>query len=360
MALQRVREAAEKAKCELSSAMETEINLPFIVVGEEGPLHIEMKITRAEFEKIVDPFIQRTFGKCKQAIRDADVELDEIKEVVLVGGMTRMPRVVESVKEFFKKEPFRGVNPDEAVALGAAALGGVLRGSVKGLILVDVTPLSLGTSVVGDVFVPIIPKNTAIPCKRSHTFTTVEDGQTAINFQVYQGEREIASKNQLMGQFDLNGIPYAPRSIPKIDVTFDIDANGICHVTAQDKATGKKQGIVITANGGLTQDQIDRMIRDAEQHAKSDRERKLFVEARNTAETNISTAEKQLAEWKYVDQATKDNIQQLIKETRSVLGKTNATKDDVTQISEKLQKAVMDGGRVEYEQAAAASGNKGN
>ncbi|EPY19050.1 molecular chaperone DnaK [Strigomonas culicis] len=355
MALQRVREAAEKAKCELSSAMETEVNLPFISVGADGPEHIEMKITRAKFEEIVAPYIERTFKPCKQVIRDAGVDLEEISEVVLVGGMTRMPRVIDTVREFFKKEPFRGVNPDEAVALGAATLGGVLRGEVKGLILVDVTPLSLGTSIVGDVFVPIIPKNTAIPCKRSHTFTTVEDGQTAINFQVYQGEREIASKNQLMGQFDLNGIIYAPRSVPKIEVIFDIDANGICHVTAQDKATGRKQGIIVTANGGLTQEQIDRMVRDAEQHAKSDRERKLLVEARNNADNQINMAEKQLKDWKYVSQEQKDEVKKLMEETRKVMNNTNATKEDIKDVSDKLQKALMDGGRAEYEQSAAAS-----
>ncbi|KPA83310.1 putative mitochondrial heat shock 70-related protein 1, mitochondrial precursor [Leptomonas pyrrhocoris] len=359
MALQRVREAAEKAKCELSSAMETEINLPFITTnGPDGPAHVEMKISRAKFESIVEKLIKRSLGSCKQVIRDADVELEEISDVVLVGGMTRMPLVVEEVKKFFGREPFRGVNPDEAVAVGAATLGGVLRGDVKGLILVDVTPLSLGTSVVGDVFVAIIPKNTTIPCKKSHTFTTVDDGQTSITFQVYQGEREVASKNQLMGQFDLTGIPYAPRSVPKIEVTFDIDANGICHVTAQDKATGRKQGIVVTANGGLSESEIERMVREAEAHAESDRAKRQLSEARNNAHQQMSIADKQLGEWKYVDAAQKDTIKKLSSEMKKVLSNASASMEDVKTACDALQKAVMEGGRTEYEQAAAA--NKSN
>jgi molecular chaperone DnaK len=277
---------------------------------------------------------------------------------VLVGGMTRMPKVVEEVKKFFKVEPFRGVNPDEAVALGAATLGGVLRGDVRGLILVDVTPLSLGTGIVGDVFVPIIPKNTTIPCKRSHTFTTVDDGQTSITFQVYQGEREIASKNQLMGQFDLTGIPYAPRGVPQVEVTFDIDANGICHVTAKDKATGRKQGIVVSASGGLSESEIERMVRDAAMHAESDRAKRQLSEARNNADQQISIAEKQMSEWKYVDAAQKDTIKKLIRETKKVLSNTNASMDDVKMACGALQTAVMEGGRTEYEQAAAANNAK--
>ncbi|KAG5498008.1 hypothetical protein GH5_02805 [Leishmania sp. Ghana 2012 LV757] len=262
--------------------------------------------------------------------------------------MTRMPKVVEEVKRFFQKEPFRGVNPDEAVALGAATLGGVLRGKVAGLILVDVTPLSLGTGVVGDVFVPIIPKNTAIPCKRSHCFTTVDDGQTAIIFQVFQGEREIASKNQLMGQFDLSGIPYAPRGVPQVEVTFDIDSSGICHVTAQDKATGRKRGIVVTANGGLSEGDIERMIRDAALHADSDRAKRQLSEARNNAET-------QLGEWKYVSDAEKENVKALVVELRKAMENPNVAKDDLTAATDKLQKAVMECGRTEYQQAAAAN-----
>ncbi|KAL7696684.1 heat shock protein 70-related protein [Lotmaria passim] len=359
MALQRVREAAEKAKCELSSAMETEINLPFITANAEGPQHIQMQISRAQFEKVSEDLVQRSLRPCKQVIRDADVDLDEVSDVVLVGGMTRMPLVVEEVKKFFKKEPFRGVNPDEAVALGAATLGGMLRGDVKGLILVDVTPLSLGTAVVGDIFVRIIPKNTTIPAKKSHTFTTVEDGQTDITFQVYQGEREIASKNQLMGQFELNGIPYAPRGVPKVEVTFDIDANGICHVTAQDTATGRKQGIVVSANGGLSESDIERMVRDAAMHAESDRAKRQVSEARNNAEMQLMTAEKQLGEWKYVSDAEKENVRTLVAELHKVMENPNASKDDLSAATDKLQKAVMECGRTEYQQAAAANNTKG-
>ncbi|CBZ28924.1 putative heat shock 70-related protein 1, mitochondrial precursor [Leishmania mexicana MHOM/GT/2001/U1103] len=360
MALQRVREAAEKAKCELSSAMETEVNLPFITANADGAQHIQMHISRSKFEGITQRLIDRSIAPCKQCVRDAGVELKEFNDVVLVGGMTRMPKVVEEVKKFFQKDPFRGVNPDEAVALGAATLGGVLRGSVSSLILVDVTPLSLGTSVVGDVFVPIIPRNTAIPCKRSHIFTTVDDGQTAINFQVFQGEREIASKNQMMGQFDLVGIPYAPRGVPKVEVTFDIDSNGICHVTAQDKATGRKQGIVVTASGGLSEGDIERMVRDAAQHAESDRAKRQLSEVRNNAEMQLTTAERQLSEWKYVSDAEKENVRTLVAELRKAMENPNVAKDDLSAATDKLQKAVMECGRTEYQQATAVnSGSKG-
>ncbi|SYZ68064.1 heat_shock_70-related_protein_1 [Leishmania braziliensis MHOM/BR/75/M2904] len=355
MALQRVREAAEKAKCELSSAMETEVNLPFITANADGAQHIQMHISRSKFEGITTRLIERSIAPCKQCIKDAGVELKEINDVVLVGGMTRMPKVVEEVKRFFQKEPFRGVNPDEAVALGAATLGGVLRGNVGGLILVDVTPLSLGTSVIGDIFVPIIPKNTVIPCKRSHTFTTVEDGQTAIKFEVFQGEREMASDNQMMGQFDLVGIPPAPRGVPQVEVTFDIDANGICHVTAKDKATCRKQGIVVAASGGLSKEQIEQMLRDAAQHAKADRVKRELVEARNNAETQLTTAERQLGEWKYVSDAEKENVKTHVAELRKAMENPNVAKDDLVAATDKLQKAVMECGRTEYQQAAAAN-----
>ncbi|CAM40390.1 putative heat shock 70-related protein 1,mitochondrial precursor [Leishmania braziliensis MHOM/BR/75/M2904] len=314
-----------------------------------------MHISRSKFEGITTRLIERSIAPCKQCIKDAGVELKEINDVVLVGGMTRMPKVVEEVKRFFQKEPFRGVNPDEAVALGAATLGGVLRGNVGGLILVDVTPLSLGTSVVGDIFVPIIPKNTAIPCKRSHTFTTVEDGQTAIKFEVFQGEREMASDNQMMGQFDLVGIPPAPRGVPQVEVTFDIDANGICHVTAKDKATCRKQGIVVAASGGLSKEQIEQMLRDAAQHAKADRVKRELVEARNNAETQLTTAERQLGEWKYVSDAEKENVKTHVAELRKAMENPNVAKDDLVAATDKLQKAVMECGRTEYQQAAAAN-----
>ena len=318
MALQRVREAAEKAKCELSSAMETEINLPFITANAEGPQHIQMHVSRSKFEGITENLIQRSIAPCKQCMKDAGVELKEINDVVLVGGMTRMPKVIETVKTFFGREPFRGVNPDEAVALGAATLGGVLRGDVKGLVLLDVTPLSLG-------------------------------------IEVFQGEREMAADNQLMGQFDLVGIPPAPRGVPQIEVTFDIDANGICHVTAKDKATGKTQNITITANGGLSKEQIEQMIRDSEAHAESDRVKRELVEVRNNAETQLTTAEKQLGEWKYVSDAEKENVRTLVAELRKVMENPNASKDDLSAATDKLQKAVMECGRTEYQQAAAAN-----
>ncbi|EPY39355.1 molecular chaperone DnaK [Angomonas deanei] len=355
MALQRVREAAEKAKCELSSAMETEINLPFITANQEGAQHIQMNISRSKLEQIAESYIQRTNGPCKQCIKDAGVELKEINDVVLVGGMTRMPKVIESVKKFFDREPFRGVNPDEAVAMGAAALGGVLRGDLKGLVLLDVTPLSLGIETLGGVFTRMIPKNTTIPTKKSQTFSTAADNQTQVGIKVFQGEREMAADNQLMGQFDLVGIPPAPRGVPQVEVTFDIDANGICHVTAKDKATGKTQNITITANGGLTKEQIEQMIRDSESHAEADRLKRELVETRNNAETQLATAEKQLGEWKHVSDAEKENVRTLVAELRKTMENPNVTKDDLAASTDKLQKAVMECGRTEYNQAAAAN-----
>jgi molecular chaperone DnaK len=357
MALQRVREAAEKAKCELSTAMQTEVNLPFISANAEGPQHIQMTITRSKFESLVEKLIHRSLDPCKQCVKDAGVELKELSEIVLVGGMTRMPKVIEAVKQFFGKEPFRGVNPDEAVALGAATLGGVLRGDVKGLVLLDVTPLSLGIETLGGVFTRMIPKNTTIPTKKSQVYSTAADNQTQVGIKVFQGEREMAADNQMMGQFDLVGIPPAPRGVPQIEVTFDIDANGICHVTAKDKATGKSQNITITANGGLTKEQIDQMIRDSEAHAEADRKKRELVEVKNNAETQVHTAEKQLGEWKYVSDAEKQNVRTLLGELRSAMENPNITKDDLAAATDKLQKAVMECGRTEYQQAAAANSN---
>ncbi|EPY20649.1 molecular chaperone DnaK [Strigomonas culicis] len=355
MALQRVREAAEKAKCELSSAMETEVNLPFITANQDGAQHIQLTISRSRLEQIAESFIKRTIAPCKQCIKDAAVELNELNDVVLVGGMTRMPKVIESVKEFFKKEPFRGVNPDEAVAMGAAALGGVLRGDVKGLVLLDVTPLSLGIETLGGVFTRMIPKNTTIPTKKSQTYSTAADNQTQVGIKVFQGEREMAADNQMMGQFDLVGIPPAPRGVPQIEVTFDIDANGICHVTAKDKATGKSQNITITANGGLSKDQIEQMIRDSESHAEADRIKRELVETRNNAETQLNTAETQLNSWKYVSDAEKENVRTLVAELRKAMENPNVTKDDLDASTKKLQNAVMECGRTEHQQGAAAN-----
>jgi len=355
MALQRVREASEKAKCELSSAMQTEINLPFISANAEGPQHVQMMLTRSKFEGLVDNLIQRSLAPCKQCLKDAGVESKELHEVVLVGGMTRMPKVIDTVKQFFGKEPFRGVNPDEAVAMGAALQGGVLRGNVTGLLLLDVTPLSLGIETLGGVFTRMIPKNTTIPTKKSQVYSTAADNQTQVGIKVFQGEREMAADNQMMGQFDLVGIPPAPRGVPQIEVTFDIDANGICSVHAKDKATGKEQQITIQSSGGLSKTDIEKMIRDSEKHAEADRLKREMVEVKNNAETQSHTAEKQLSDWKYVSDAEKANVKTLLTELRTKMDNPNATKDDIAGATDKLQKAVMECGRTEYQQAAAAN-----
>jgi molecular chaperone DnaK len=296
LALQRLKEAAEKAKIELSSSSQTEINLPFITADQSGPKHLTMKLTRAKLESLVDDLIEKTKGPCIQAIKDAGLKAAEIDEVVLVGGMTRMPKVQQIVKELFGKEPHKGVNPDEVVAVGAAIQGGVLKGEVKDVLLLDVTPLSLGIETLGGVFTRLIDRNTTIPTKKSQTFSTAEDGQSAVTIRVSQGEREIAAHNKLLGQFDLVGIPPAPRGVPQVEVTFDIDANGIVHVSAKDKATGKEQSVRIQASGGLSDAEIERMVKDAEEHASEDKKQRDLVEARNHAEALIHTTEKQLVE----------------------------------------------------------------
>jgi molecular chaperone DnaK len=296
LALQRLKEAAEKAKIELSSSTQTEINLPFITADASGPKHLTMKLTRAKLESLVEDLIERTKGPCMQALKDAGLKAAEIDEVVLVGGMTRMPKVQQTVKELFGKEPHKGVNPDEVVAVGAAIQAGVLKGEVKDVLLLDVTPLSLGIETLGGVFTRLIDRNTTIPTKKSQVFSTAEDGQTAVTIRVSQGEREMAADNKLLGQFDLVGIPPAPRGVPQIEVTFDIDANGIVHVSAKDKATGKEQSIRIQASGGLSDAEIERMIKDAEAHASEDKKKRELVEARNQAEALIHSTEKQLQE----------------------------------------------------------------
>jgi molecular chaperone DnaK len=296
LALQRLKEAAEKAKIELSSAQQTEINLPFITADQTGPKHLTMKLTRAKLESLVDDLINKTKGPCEQALKDAGLKAAEIDEVVLVGGMIRMPKVQQVVKELFGKEPHKGVNPDEVVAVGAAIQAGVLKGEVKDVLLLDVTPLSLGIETLGGVFTRLIDRNTTIPTKKSQTFSTAEDGQSAVTIKVFQGEREIAEHNKMLGQFDLIGIPPAPRGVPQIEVTFDIDANGIVHVKAMDKATAKEQSVRIQAAGGLSDAEIDRMVKDAELHAADDKAKREQVEAKNQCEALVDSTKKQLAE----------------------------------------------------------------
>ncbi|MEW6256439.1 MAG: molecular chaperone DnaK [Pseudomonadota bacterium] len=320
LALQRLKEAAEKAKIELSSATQTEINLPFITADASGPKHLTMKLTRAKFEALVDDLIQRTMEPCRLALKDAGLSAGQIDEVVLVGGMTRMPKVQEMVKQFFGKEPHKGVNPDEVVAIGAAIQAGVLQGDVKDVLLLDVTPLSLGIETLGGVFTRLIDRNTTIPTKKSQVFSTAEDGQNAVTIRVFQGEREMAADNKILGQFDLVGIPPAPRGVPQIEVTFDIDANGIVQVSAKDKGTGKEQQIRIQASGGLNDADIEKMVKDAESHAAEDKKRRALAEAKNHAEALVHSTEKALAEHgDKVGAAEKGAIEAALTELKSSL-----------------------------------------
>ncbi len=346
LALQRLKEAAEKAKIELSSTTQTDVNLPFITADATGPKHLTMKLTRAKYEALVDDFIQKTIGPCKAALKDAGLTAGEIEEVVLVGGMTRMPKVQEVVKQFFGKEPHKGVNPDEVVAIGAAIQAGVLQGDVKDVLLLDVTPLSLGIETLGGVFTRLIDRNTTIPTKKGQVFSTAEDGQNAVTIRVFQGEREMAADNKILGQFDLVGIPPAPRGIPQIEVAFDIDANGIVNVSAKDKGTGKEQQIRIQASGGLSDTDIDKMVKDAEAHATEDKERKALVEAKNHAEALVHSTEKSVKEHGgKVAAADKSAIEAALADLKSVMESDNAETirektNALAQVSMKLGEAM--------------------
>src|SRR6201994_2116199 len=331
LALQRLKEAAEKAKIELSSTTQTEINLPFITADQSGPKHLTMKLTRAKFEALVDDLIQKTNEPCRKALKDAGLTAGEVGEVVLVGGMTRMPKVQEVVKQLFGKEPHKGVNPDEVVAIGAAIQAGVLQGDVKDVLLLDVTPLSLGIETLGGVFTRIIDRNTTIPTKKSQVFSTAEDNQNAVTIRVFQGEREMAADNKVLGQFDLVGIPPAPRGVPQIEVTFDIDANGIVNVSAKDKGTGKEQQIRIQASGGLSESDIEKMVKDAEAHATEDKRRRALVEVRNQAESLAHSTEKSLAEHgSKLDAQDKTAIENALAEVKSAM-----SGEDSAQIEER-------------------------
>ncbi|MBB5691388.1 molecular chaperone DnaK [Roseomonas alkaliterrae] len=347
LALQRLKEAAEKAKIELSSAKETEVNLPFITADASGPKHLVMKLTRAKLEALVDDLIQRTLEPCKQALKDAGLSAGEIDEVILVGGMTRMPKVIETVKGFFGKDPARNVNPDEVVAIGAAIQGGVLRGDVKDVLLLDVTPLSLGIETLGGVFTRLIDRNTTIPTKKSQVFSTADDNQTAVTIKVYQGEREMAADNKMLGTFDLTGIPPAPRGVPQIEVTFDIDANGIVSVSAKDKATGKEQQIRIQAKSGLSDADIERMVKDAEAHAAEDKKRRELVEARNQLDALVHQTERTLREnGDKVPPAEKADVEAAVADAKAAIEKQDP--EAVTRASERLGQAAMRMGEAIY------------
>jgi molecular chaperone DnaK len=359
MAMQRVREAAEKAKRELDGLKETEVNLPFITADASGPKHLNLKVSKSKFESMVQPLIERSLEPSKKCIKDAGVSLNDIAEVVLVGGMTRMPKVQEVVETLFKRKPSKNVNPDEVVAMGAAIQGAVLKGEIKDLLLLDVTPLRLGIETLGGVMTKLIPRNTTIPTKKSQVFSTAADNQTQVSIKCLQGEREMAADNKLLGQFDLTGFPPAPRGVPQIEVSFDIDANGIVHVSAKDKATGREQSVIIQSSSGLSDTDVDRLVKEAEKYAAADKTRKETTEARNDADSLIYSTERSLTEHKAkLDAETIAEVEKAMAEAKTAMGK-----DDLAQLKERvqaLQTAAMKIGSKVYASSGGAAGGAGN